>query len=336
MISRTAFDFLLAPLVLLVIWFCYFYYYEIFPLEVKPSTRPVFGIMVTRSEHWVMHKWLDFHIDQFTKLVILDGTTDESSRNMVKNAVSMYPNIIYVHESSVASDPRILNKTDNGLRELAFSFLNKEEVLGHWVVIAHADEFHLESFETTIDKAEREGATVVSMQIILALPYIEDKHHLENCTIRSPVDFDIIDCVRYCWDPKIPRLRRVGTPYRHGQREERLFHYYSHEVRWEPMKHSMVTPLYMRKKRVIGPFMVHYRIHNYDPDFVDYMEQHEGMFRTSAWTKLEAWDLKTLDNGYLYSMLKLGEGIPTAQEVLSRCHKRPCLPRVVAKYRSVS
>ena len=109
-----------------------------------PNGSPrIFGIMVTRSDYWVMHTWLATHAWQFEKLVILDGTS-ESHSQFVEAAASMYDNVIYVNEKDVELPERI---TDNSLRGVAWSLLpNHEDMIGSWVVVAHPDEFFIVPF----------------------------------------------------------------------------------------------------------------------------------------------------------------------------------------------
>jgi hypothetical protein len=53
------------------------------PSEVKYN---IYGIMVTRSDHWVMSTWLKYYASAFRQLVVLDGSVSLLQREIIKNA----------------------------------------------------------------------------------------------------------------------------------------------------------------------------------------------------------------------------------------------------------
>ncbi len=87
--------------------------------------------MVTRDDHWELPLWLKYHVHEFDRLAILDGSDSKTSRALVQSAASKYSNVIYSHESDFNhSSEALIKKTDNGLRSLAWSLLNETELLG--------------------------------------------------------------------------------------------------------------------------------------------------------------------------------------------------------------
>lgn len=265
----------------------------------------IYGLMVSRSDHWILKRWLDSYGDQFVRLVVLDGTTNALVANKIRNITSFYSNVVYVHEGHFKGDARLEGKTDNGLRSLAWEFLDKKEVLGQWVVIAHADEFYLDAFTDMASLAERRGANVVQMEIIYAVPYINDKANLEQGTSLGPDSFDIVKRVRYC----VKNYHWV---------EDRMFKYVSGHVKWGNAK-SKVIPQYfpgIRKADFRG-VMVHYKIHNFEPGFIN---ESTGTFVDSSWSGIPSFEINNRKNGLMYSIINENEGSLIAAEVNQTCY----------------
>ena len=129
--------------------------------NLTPEPR-LYGIMVSRETHWVIRAWLEIHVSEFEKVVILDGSTSATASQYIGKIAQAYPNVLYVHEGSVKITGK---KTDNGLRGIAWSFLNVSEVLGSWVVIVHPDEFYPQRFADVAIAADSLKANAVAFNI---------------------------------------------------------------------------------------------------------------------------------------------------------------------------
>ena len=171
--------------------------YIIVTVLAKEHTKyKVFGLMVSSNDHWVMKTWLYHYANQFEKLVILDGSKSSKAKAAIHAATKPFSNVIYSHESAHRG-AGLVNKSDNGLRYIAFELLNKTKVLGNWVIIAHCDEFYLQRFDDLVQYAETLNCNCFKMGIIYGMPYWEDRIHLENEKKKGFENFDITKAIRY-------------------------------------------------------------------------------------------------------------------------------------------
>ena len=234
----------------------------------SPNGSPrIFGIMVTRSDYWVMHTWLATHAWEFEKLVILDGTS-ESHSQFVEAAASMYDNVIYANEKDVEMPERI---TDNSLRGVAWSLLpNHEDMIGSWVVVAHPDEFFIVPFAELAAKADAEDYNAILFVTLYALPYSQDKQHLEDGISAGSSHFDILDSVRYCQSD-------------YSWLEHRMHKYDSPHQRWGDT-HALTRPQHFPhvKEAPWRGWYIHYKLHNFDSDALS----SDGTFVHSRWATL--------------------------------------------------
>lgn len=228
----------------------------------------IYGIMVTRSDYWVMHTWLAVHAWQFETLVVLDGTIDGHYASRIESQANLYDNVVYANERQLSLPDPI---TDNTLRGVAWSLLpNVSEVLGSWVVVAHPDEFYLQRFSDLATKAEAEGANAVSMKVFYALPYADDRAHLEEGVQASHKHFNILHRVRFCLSD-------------YNFLESRMYKYESEDIRWGN-RHSLTRPEHfpgLREADWTG-WYVHYKVHNFDEDAV----ASNGKYTHSTWSEL--------------------------------------------------
>ncbi len=220
------------------------------PLASCSEGTKIFGLMVTRSDYWVMHTWLAVHAWQFEKLVILDGTTDADYSSRVESQAKLYENVVYANERKLSVPMPV---TDNTLRGLAWSLMpNASEALGHWIVVAHPDEFYLQRFSDLANQAEAQGANALSMNILYALPYANDRLHLEDGVQAAYQDFNILYRVRYCLSD-------------YSFLENRMYKYESQDILWGN-RHALTRPEHfpaMREANFTG-WYVHYKLHNFD------------------------------------------------------------------------
>ena len=225
-----------------------------------------------------------------------------SAAMKILDIVSKFENVIYSHESNfpgLVSAP----KTDNTMRSLAFSMLNQQEVLGHWVVIAHPDEFYVETFSDIGRRADLEFANIVQFEIWYAVPYFADHENLEAGIRLGPQSFNILSRVKYC----VPSYYFT---------EERMFKYTSNNVRWGTAS-NLVTPEYFPNRKDFSkhPKYIHYKIHNFDKGVIG----DDGQFHDSMWSIIPQNEMKTKAHGTMYSLLDDGEGVRCSDLVESYC-----------------
>jgi hypothetical protein len=264
------------------------------------NTCSIFGIMVTRSSHWFIKTWLAVHAYQFSRLAILDGTSKTKHRNFIASVVRQYPNIIYLNENDLnQTDPKFIqlsHKTDNGLRNIAWSLLNLSDVLNHWVVIAHPDEFYPVQFCDLARNFESQGANAGGFTISLALPIIEDKMLLNNSINNGPKSFNIMKQISYC-DADYSYL------------EHRMFKYNDINIRWGMDKHGWVLPEYFPKMKFSknNGHYIHYKVHNFDVDSID---PATGQFTYSTWKSATAKKVARGNNNQLkYDIFSLSSNL---------------------------
>jgi len=231
---------------------------------------PLYGIMVTRSDYWVISTWLEHHAALFVKLAILDGTADVSGRGMVEAACRKYENVIYAHESRFADDARVMKKSDNSLRSVAMDLLTERDVRTKWVVVAHPDEFYLQSLADLAVAADRSGATYIKFKQLLAMPHSSRKTELADAIQRGPEGFDIVRQITKC----VVTGNRVE--------EDRMFKYLAGvKFGW---RHGLTIPERFPGKKEFATkgLYVHYKIHNFDSGAI----ARHGGFTNSAWSRL--------------------------------------------------
>ena len=232
----------------------------------------IYGIMVTRSDYWVLHTWLALHAWQFEKLVILDGTPDSHSI-YVRKAAELYDNIIYASERDMGIPSLV---TDNSLRGVAWSLIpNKEDLLGSWVVVAHPDEFYLQRFADVAARADAEGFNAVLFSTLYALPYSQDAQHLEIGIRHGFAHFNILDRVRYCQSD-------------YYWAENRMHKYDSSQQLWGTA-HYLTVPEHFpgRNDANWRGWYIHYKLHNFDADAV----ASDGTLIHSRWSSIGNSDI---------------------------------------------
>lgn len=270
----------------------------------KHAVRIV-GIMVARSEHWVLHTWLKLYAHEFDELVILDGSILSEHTRIMRTAVSNYTNIKYIHESEVV--PALSSsssRTDNSLRGIAWTYLDQSSVLGSWVVLAHADEFHLHDFRQLAALADRQRANLIKFKQFYASPHVLDKKYLEDGMKDGAQRFNIIKRTRYC----------AAQTYV----EDRMFKYQS-GMRWGskhrlciPERFPLKRPAYFQLK------YLHFKIHNFDRDALS----STGLFTHSAWSDIPQNMIRSERNKSvdMYSVFGPGdEGSRCKQQILDYC-----------------
>ena len=228
----------------------------------------IYGLMVTRSDYWTMHTWLAVHAWQFESLVVLDGTVSTDLASRIEAATMNYDNVIYAHEKDLEVHRPI---TDNTLRGVAWSlFPNATDLLGAWIVVAHPDEFYLQRFSDLAHKAEGDGANALSMKILYALPFIKDRHHLEEGVRAAYQRFNILYRVRYC-----------TSDYEFW--ENRMYKFDSLDIHWGN-RHSYTWPEHFPglKRAAWSGWYVHYKVHNFDDDAV----ASDGRLAHSSWSDI--------------------------------------------------
>jgi len=277
------------------------------------NTTDIYGIMVTRSDHWVMSTWLKYYASAFCQLAVLDGSVSLLQREIIKNATLKYSNVIYAHESKFGN---ITHKTDNGLRGIAFSLLDQENVIGKWVVIAHPDEFYPQNFFELAEKADNRNSNVIWFKVWYAVPYIDDKPRLEEGINLGPKTFNILQRVRYCFPTQL---------YKHV--EGRMYKHISKEVKWGTM-HRHVIPEHFPSKKdaAFQGHYVHYKIHSFATKDID---EKTGVFINSVWAKINSHELRNLTSDKkigLYSFLKSGDGVTCSSIINKFCSSSPHIP----------
>jgi hypothetical protein len=277
------------------------------------NTTDIYGVMVTRSDHWVMTTWLKNYASAFRQLAVLDGTMSLSQREIVKASTLFYPNVIYAHESQFGN---ITHKTDNGLRGIAFSMLDQEKVIGMWVVIAHPDEFYPQTFLDLAKKADEKKFNVIPFKVWYAVPYIDDKARLEEGICLGPKTFNILQRVRYCFPTQL---------YKHV--EARMYKHISKDVKWGTIHQHVIPETFPGKKdATFQGHYVHYKIHSFATKDID---EKTGVFTNSIWAKINTHELRNLTSDKkigLYSFLKSGDGVTCASLVKKFCCSKPFIP----------
>lgn len=265
------------------------------------------GVMVSRSDHWVLRQWLATFAHEFQLLVILDGS-DARHQGDVLKAARRHSNVLYFHESHFVNDSRIAKKTDNSLRGVAFDELAKHvPTLGRWVVIAHSDEYYVQSFWDVAKAAEAQAANVVNFYVWYAVPYIDDTALLEEGIRHGPERFNIVERVRYCF-------READ----HYFLEARMFKHVSLNVRWGT-SHSLTVPEHFpgRKDWSYNPRYVHYKVHAFDNDTID---PKTGAFQNSAWSNIGGMQNRSSTGPvHMYSILASGNGVLCSRLVQQYC-----------------
>ena len=258
----------------------------------KENSIKIFGIMVTRSEHWVIQTWLNTHAGEFEQLVILDGTELEFHQEKIKSWASKFANVKYQHERDFKFDIRLKHKTDNNLRSLVFSMLDQEHILNQWIVIAHADEFFSQKFSDLAKLADNEGANVINFVPWYTAPYITDSNYLEEGIKNGYENFNITKYVRYT----------VLDYYIH---EYRMFKYINKDIKWGS-SHSITIPEFFPRKKDASflPRYIHYKIKNFDVDSI----ANDGTFITSVWSGIPSNEIKYTNGSKIYSLIAPNKG----------------------------
>lgn len=273
----------------------------------------MYGIMVTRSDHWVIQTWLHYYAPVFHQLALLDGTVNISHRKMIKNATLQYPNVIYAHESQFLNVS--YKKTDNGLRGIAFSLLDQENVIGKWVVIAHPDEFYPQSFLKLSIEADKKNSNIIGFKVWYAVPYFDDSATLEDGIEHGPKVFNILQRVRYCFSPSAYRFSEI-----------RMYKHISKEIKWGSMHKSTIPQYFPGKKGAsFQGYYVHYKVHSFEPNEIN---EKTGEFSNSVWSGIPKNELRNIaTNGKvgIYSILKSGEGHQCSTIVIDFCTSNPLI-----------